>query len=146
MPTIGKPFPSKDFKIQVADVNVTPVWKDVGLMTSWDSDANEQLSETEVFHQADPITTVGRETITFMLNGLLSSADDDGQAILNAHVAARDYFMLKVLWDGTNGFTAQVRNASRKRTGRAGNSFAETQWSFSLLPSTITIVALGPTL
>lgn len=143
---VGLPFPSKDFVIEVSDDIVTPVWSPVSLMQTWDSDANEDLSETDVFHQADPITTVGRERVNFMLNGLLADSTDTGQAKIATHVAARDYFLLRVKWDGTNGFTAKVRNASRKKTGRAGNGFAEAQWTFSLLPSSITIVGLGPVL
>lgn len=145
----GKPFPSKDFSIQVAPIPVapaTPVWKDVGLMTSWDSDGNEELGETDVFMSDDTITNVGRERVTFMLQGLLADSTDEGQAEIQTHIAAKDYFLIQVLWDGINGFTAKVRNASRKKSGRAGNTFAETQWSFSLLPSSITIVALGPVL
>lgn len=146
-PVIGKPFPSKDAKIQVAAIPVSPAlpaWKDVGVMTSWDSDGNEELSETDVFHQVDPLTTVGRERLNFRCSGLLADSTDDGQTVINTHVAAKDYFLVQVLWDGTNGWYAQCRNASRTKSGRAGNTFAEATWSFSLLPSTVTVVLLGP--
>lgn len=145
----GKPFPSKDFKIQVAAIPVDPalpVWKDVGLMTSWDADGNEDLSETDVFHDPNPITTVGRERVNFSLNGLLADSTDPGQAEIQTHIAAKDYFLIQVLWDGVNGWTGKVRNATRRKTGRAGNTFSETQWTFSMQPSTITIVEDGPVL
>jgi hypothetical protein len=145
----GKPFPSKDFTIQVATIPVAPAlptWKDVGLMTSWDADGNEELSETDVFMNPDPITNVGRERTNFRLNGLLADSTDTGQAEIQTHIAAKDYFLIQVLWDGTNGWTAKVRNASRTKSGRAGNTFAATQWQFSLIPSSITIVGLGPVL
>jgi hypothetical protein len=145
----GKPFPSKDAKLQVAAIPVapaTPVWKDVGTLTAWDSDANEELAETDVFHQDDPLTTVGRERVNLRLTGLLADNTDDGQGLINTHVGARDYFLVQILWDGVNGFLAQARNSSRTKSGRAGNSFAEASWSFSLLSSTIEIVGDGPVL
>lgn len=145
----GKPFPSKDFSIKVANIPVDPavaVWQPVGLMTTWDSDGNDDLSETDVFMSPDPVTTVGRERINFSLNGLLADSTDAGQALIETHIAAKDYFLIQVLWDGVNGFSAKVRNATRRKSGRAGNTFAETQWSFSVLPSSIAIVEDGPVL
>jgi hypothetical protein len=149
MPVVGTPFPSKDALIQVSDIPVapaTPTWKDVGLMTGWSTDANEELTETDVFMQADPLSNVGREHVTFTLDGLLSTADDDGQALIAAHVTARDYFLLQVLWDGTNGFNAQVRVSTRKKSGKAGNNFPDTEFVFQVKPSTIVAVLDGPTI
>jgi hypothetical protein len=143
----GNPFPSKDFKFQVADIPVAPAlptWKDVGLLTSWTADANDELGETDVFGSPDPVTNVGRERATFQVQGLLADSTDTGQALIAAHIAAKDYFLIQCLWDGVNGWTAKVRYATRNKSGRAGNTFAETQWNFSLLPSTITLVGLGP--
>jgi hypothetical protein len=145
----GNPFPSNDFTIKVAEIPVdpaTPTWLAVGNMTSWDSDSNDQLQETDVFMDANPITTVGRERTTFRLGGLLNDSDDTGQTLIQTHIATQDYFLMQVLWDGTNGFTAKVRHASRTKSGRAGNTLAETQWTFSLQPGSITIVGDGPTL
>lgn len=142
----GKPFPSKDFTIEVADTNVTPAWKKVGGVTSWDSDGNEELTETDVFMEADPISNVGRTHVSFMIQGLLYDITDEGLIILSAHNIARDVFMLRCKWNGTDGFTCSVRVASRKKTGRAGNGFAEVQWNLQVVPSSITIVGLGPVL
>lgn len=139
---VGKPFPSKDATVEVSDL--TPSYKKVGGLTGWDGDANEELNETVVFMENDPITNVGREHINFMLQGLLYDITDEGLIILSAHNIARDYFLLRIKWNGTDGFSAQVRIASRKKTGRSGNGFAEVQWNMSMLPSTVTIVGAGP--
>lgn len=140
----GNPFPSTATKISVADVATTPAWKTVGNMTSWDTDANDQLQETDVFMDPNPITTVGSERTTFRLGGVVNDSTDLGQTLIRAHIPTQDYFMIQVLWDGTNGFTAKVRHASRTNSGRAGNSLAEVQWTFSVMPGTITIAGTGP--
>jgi len=145
MPTIGTPFPSKDTLIQVSALTPT-VWLNVGGLTGWSGDANEELNETDVFMQTDPISNVGREHVTLTLTGLLLTSNDDGQGLIAMHVAARDYFQLQILWDGTNGFKCQCRCSTRKRSGKAGNSFADTEWTFSILPSTIVAVLAGPTI
>lgn len=141
---IGNPFPSKDFKIQVASAAVPGTFVDVGQMRSWSVDGNEDLSETDVFHQDDPIENVGRERMTFGLQGLLAAAADSGQALIQAAVAARTKVILKVLWDGTNGFTAEATVSQRRGNGSAGNGFAEVNWDFRLKPSSVTIVGTGP--
>lgn len=146
---IGNPFPSKDFKIQVAVPVVAPAvpaWEDVGNMRSWSVDGNEDLSETDVFHRDDPIENVGRERMTFGLQGLLSEAVDDGQAIIQAAVAARSKLLIQVLWDGVNGWNAEARVSQRRGNGSAGNGFAEVNWDFRLAPSTLTAVEDGPTI
>lgn len=140
---VGNPFPSKDFKIQVASAAVPATFKDVGGMRTWSADGNEDISETDVFHQTDPIQNYGRERNTFSLSGLLTGPDD-GQDIIQAAVAGRLTVILKVLWDGTNGFTVVARPNTRRGTGQAGNGFAEITWDFTLLPSTMTIAGTGP--
>lgn len=144
MPT-GKPFPSKDFTIEVSDFTPT-VYKKVGGVTSWDSDGNEELTETDVFMETDPISNIGRSHVSFMIQGLLYDITDEGLIVLSAHNIARDVFRMQVKWNGTDGFTCQCRIASRKKTGRAGNGFAEVQWNLQIIPSSITIVAAGPVL
>lgn len=143
---IGNPFPSKDFKIQVAVPDAVPVWKNVGQMRSWSVDGNEDLSETDVFHQDDPLENFGRERMTFGLQGLLAQAVDEGQAIIQAAVAARTALLIRVLWDGVNGWTAEAKVSQRRGNGSAGNGFAEVNWDFRLKPSTLTAVLLGPTI
>jgi hypothetical protein len=143
----AKPFPSSNALIQIADIPVSPalpVWTTLKFMTGWDTSANEEANETDVFAQTDPVQNIGRERLTFALAGLLADANDSGQVKLQTHIAARDYFLLQVLWDGTNGWYAQVRCTGRRGTGRAGNGFAEYTWDYQVLPSTVTAVLAGP--
>lgn len=149
MPAAAKPFPSSAATISVADIPVSPAlptWVPVKFMHGWDTSGNEESNETDVFGQTDPVQNIGRERLTLALAGLLADSNDPGQVKIQSHIAARDYFLVQVLWDGVNGFYAQVRCTGRRGTGRAGNGFAEYTWDYQVLPSTVTAVLLGPTI
>lgn len=140
---IGTPFPSKDATIEVATEVAPTTWKQVTGMKTWSVDGNDDISETDVFMQADPIENYGREKMTFSVQGLLTTTDD-GQGIIQAAVAGRLTLRVRVKWDGTNGFSAQARPKSRRGNGTAGNGFAEVQFDFNITPSTVAAVGAGP--
>lgn len=143
---VGNPLPTSAFSLQVSDAIVTPVYAPVSLINSWDADYNESVSEYDVFMQADSLEVNGKARATMQFGGFLADSTDTGQTTIMAHEAAKDYLLVKVLWDGTNGFTCKARVNTKRLGAKAGPNLAEVMYTFTILPSTITIVALGPAL
>lgn len=123
-----------------------PTWQDVPLLNSWDADFQEQVSEYDVFLQADPIEVNGRAKVSMSMGGYQPDSTDSASAVINTHQTNKDFMMVRVLWDGTNGFFARARIQSNKNMAKAGATLIEVTYSLLILPSSLTQIGLGPTL
>jgi hypothetical protein len=142
---IGNPLPSPAFVLSVADT-LGGTYDPVSLINSWDASFDENVSEYDVFQLADPIEVTGRANSTMTFGGYLADSTDSGQARILSHETAKDFLFVKVLWDGTNGFTAKARVNTKRISNRAGPNLAEVQYTFTIVPSSIAIVGTGPIL
>lgn len=123
-----------------------PTWNTVSLINSWDATYNESVSEYDVFGLADPIEVNGRAKGTMSFGGYLADSTDSGQTTITNHEQAKDFIVVRVLWDGTNGFYALARIQTKKAMAKAGASLIEVQYTFVFLPTSIVLVGLGPVL
>lgn len=142
---LGNPLPSPNFALSVSDT-LAGTYNPVSLLNSWDADYNEQVSEYDVFQLADPLEVNGRAKVTMSFGGYLPDSTDSGTATINSHEVAKDYVFVKVLWDGTNGFTCKARVQTKKATAKAGANLIEVTYTFIVLPSSLAIVGTGPVL
>jgi hypothetical protein len=121
-------------------------WDAVSLINSWDASYDENVSEYDVFNLADPIQVTGRANATMSFGGYLADSTDTGQARILTHEAAKDFLLVRVLWDGTNGFLARARVDTKRLSNRAGPNLAEVQYTFRVIPSSIVPIGTGPIL
>jgi hypothetical protein len=73
--------------------------------------SNRPLTQTAVLQRATAYGSPGAREVTVSFTALLS-VGDTGQGLLNAAEQAGTTVFLKVLPDGTNGFTIEVRVGS----------------------------------
>lgn len=142
---IGNPLPSSAFVLSVADT-LAGTYDPVSLINSWDASFDENVSEYDVFQLADPLAVNGRANSTMSFGGYLADSTDSGQAKILSHEVAKDFLFVKVLWDGVNGFTCKARVNTKRTSNRAGANLAEVTYTFTVVPSSITIVGTGPIL
>jgi hypothetical protein len=142
---LGNPLPSPNFALSVSDT-LGGTYDVVSLINSWDADYNENVSEYDVFQLADPLEVNGRAKTTMSFGGYLADSTDSGQARITSHEQAKDYVFVKVLWDGTNGFTCKARVQTKKTSAKAGANLIEVTYTFIVLPSSIAIIGTGPVL
>jgi hypothetical protein len=121
-------------------------WQVVSLLNSWDADYSENVSEYDVFGLADPIAVNGRAKSTMSFGGFLPDSTDTGSNLIQAHQTAKDYILVRVLWDGTNGFSCIARVQTNKVSAKAGANLIEITYTFIVLPSSLTIIGVGPLL
>jgi hypothetical protein len=95
---------------------VEGTYVDLNDITTISKNSQRNSSQQSVFMKTTQYNTFGRKTVTFSLNGLLSIGDS-GQDVLRAAEDSNDVVFLKVLWDGTNGFSIPCRVGSH--TGNA---------------------------
>lgn len=141
---VGNPLPTSAFVLSVSDIPVVS-YVPVSLINSWDGDYNATIAEFEVFGNPDTLQVNGKAKSTIQFGGFLADADS-GQTLIAAHEAAKDLMMIKVLWDGTNGFSAKARVTTKKLSAKAGATLAEVMYTFTVVVSTITITGTGPAL
>lgn len=121
-------------------------WDPVSLINSWDASYDENVSEYDVFNLADPLQVVGRANSAMSFGGYLADSSDTGQARILTHETAKDFLLVRVLWDGVNGFLARARVETKRLSNRAGANLAEVTYTFKVLPSSIVPIGLGPAL
>lgn len=129
-----------------AGAEPVPTWSLVSLLNSWDADYNEQVSEYDVFGLADPIEVNGRAKSTMSFGGYLPDSTDTGSNLIQNHQTAKDFILVRVLWDGTNGFSCYARVQTNKVMAKAGANLIEVQYTFVVLPSSLTVIGTGPLL
>jgi hypothetical protein len=142
---IGNALPAQGFKIEVAAKATPTVFSPVGLMHTFDVSTATNVAEFDTFDSPNPITFSGNPRRTLSVTGYLAD-DDAGQQILLDAAAAGDTVILKFLWDGTNGFTQEVRVNSYRGSGRAGNNPIDVTFDFTGATAAGTIVMAGPLL
>jgi hypothetical protein len=116
----------------------------VSLLNTWDATYNESVTEYDVFNAADPIEVNGRAKTAMTFGGFLPDSTDSGTIILSNHETVKDFFLVKVLWDGVNGFIARARVATKKAAAKAGPNLIEISYTFNVIPSSIILVGVGP--
>lgn len=108
----ANPFLGADFEIYVLDVSLSPdAYVPIDDMNNFQRSTSRDKQTFPVFMRALAHTIAGARGVTYTLSGFLDS-DSDGQAILFAAEQNDTVVTIKVLWDGTNGFTQDVRVGS----------------------------------
>ena len=111
---VGIPIAGSDIEITVATTTVvggvyTPgTYSPVSDLTTISNNSTRDKTATGVFMRTTKHTTFGPQDLSFTLSGLLS-VGDSGQDILRTARDTNAVVSLKVLWDGTNGFTVLAR-------------------------------------
>jgi len=108
----ANPFMGADFEIYVLDTSVSPdAYVPIDDMNNFQRSTSRDKQTFPVFMRAIAHVIPGARGVTYTLSGFLDS-DSDGQAILFAAEQADSTVSIKVLWDGTNGFTQDVKVGS----------------------------------
>lgn len=125
-----------------ASATLAGAYSQVGDMNRFDYNvAAGNVTRTPVFMRATPYTTQGADEVTATLAGFFTMADT-GQGILRTAAQTKTTAFLKVLWDGTNGFTQEFKVTSR-RTGAAPDAMDEQSFDLSAADDAA-IVGTGP--
>jgi hypothetical protein len=94
-------------------------------VNAYDSDTGSDVTEVPVFQRSTPHAFDGPASNTITVAGLFND-DDAGQQALRAAQGARTTVVLRITFDGTNGYTREFR-ISRRTHGarpREGQSFS----------------------
>lgn len=140
---VGTVIPAKSIKLSVALLAAPTVFLPVSFQNSFDHSSEENIGEFEVFDFPDPITMDGNPRRSMSFSGYLAQSDD-GQDGLLAAAAAGENVILKVLWDGTNGYTQECKVRSYRVGARAGNNPADVAFDFTPTTAAATVVGTGP--
>lgn len=142
---LGNAMVGNAFRVLVADPSAPTVFVPVGLMNDWKFGNAENVAEFDVFDSDDPITFAGKPKRTISFTGYLGDADS-GQAIILAASLGKTKPILKMLYDGTNGFTQEVRVNQYQGEAKAGNTPIDFSFDCIATKAVGTIVGLGPLL
>lgn len=123
MPTAGTPVIGEVLKVSVEDPLTPGTFFDVTNMNAFDSQSSRAVRKERVFNKTQPLrspSTVRDQSCT--VGGLVSIADS-GQGVLNAAELAGTTVKIKILVDGTNGFTVVAYVTSYKFGAKPDGSF-----------------------
>lgn len=87
---------------------VAGTYVDCNDLTTLSKNSTRNKQTQSVFMRATAYTTYGQREVTYSLNGLLS-VGDSGQDALRTAEETNDVIFVKILWDGTNGFSVPCR-------------------------------------
>jgi len=107
------PVNGRDFELYVLDTSVSPdAYVLVDGINQWDDQVNRERQSWPMFGRSTDYQTVGSREITYSMGGFLILTDP-GQVIIRNAEIADDEVSIKVLYDGTNGYTQDVRIGTR---------------------------------
>ena len=142
---VGTVLPAKGFKISVATAAAPTVFLPVSFMNTFDISSEQNVGEFEVFDFPDPITFEGNPRRSLSVGGYLALLDD-GQDALLAAAAAGLNVILKMLWNGTDGFTQECKVRAYRGGARAGNNPEDVSFDFTPTTAAGTVIGDGPLL
>lgn len=109
-------FEGADF-VLMAETAVPGTYVNVADMDNFDDGTDAPVQEFPVFGGTKYLIP-GARAITFTASGFYNPTDA-GQALLLAAEKDRDNIKIKVMYDGTNGYTIEVKVQSRKFNAKA---------------------------
>lgn len=131
----------EDFRLEVETATPT-TFVAVNGMDEWQANDSQNIDTFPTFGAATPLAIPAPPDVSFTISGFLDVADP-GQIRLRLIARTRATVIIKVLYDGTNGYTQEVRVGSHGHTASASGG-PQTQ-SFEFAPSaTAVIVGTGP--
>lgn len=137
------PVLGQDFTISVAALATPTAFSPVGDMNSYRRGSSRDETRHSVFGRTLQYIIPGRRDQTMEIGGFLNLSDA-GQILLRAAEAAKTDVIVKILFDGTNGFTQQCSVSSF--THEATPDDLESH-GFTLVPSADAVIAgTGPIL
>ena len=145
--TIGVPIEGTSISIFIAPnagteaAPVEGVYVEVGNLTSIAKNASRNKTTQSVFNRSNAYVSYDQVVGTYTLQGL-KSIGDAGQDDLDAAVDSNATMFLKILWDGTNGFTCPVKVGTKTGNGTPADR-AQTSWELSA-QDVETLVGTGP--
>lgn len=138
MPNIA----GSNFRVKVNTGTVgTPVWTVVQDLTDYTLNNDRQSSSVSVFDKATRLTTYEAREGTMTLDGLFND-NDPGQQALRSASASNAVIGVQILWDGTNGFSQDVRVGGGSQNARPGE-YLTTSFSLGGAADPV-IVGTGP--
>jgi hypothetical protein len=115
------PVKSKDFDLFVADLAVSPItYVAVDGVSQWDDSTARERTAWPMLMRDTDYQTVGSREITYSMQGF-KILTDPGQVIIRAAEEADDAVNIKVLHDGTNGYTQDVIIGTKSGSVVAGS-------------------------
>jgi hypothetical protein len=108
---MANPVLGEDFTVLVASIAVPGTFVAVGDINSYRRGSSRDETRRAVFGRTLPYIIPGRRDQTMEFGGFLNLTDA-GQQILRSAEANNTEVIVKVLFDGTNGFTQQGKVAS----------------------------------
>lgn len=140
---MADPVLSKDFDLFVLNTAVSPaVYVAVDGVNQWDDNVNRERQAWPMFMRNTDYQTVGSREITYSMSGYLIRTDP-GQVIIRAAEIADTTVNIKVLYDGTNGYTQDVRIGTRSGSRTAGTGLQTLTYEIAAVADAV-IVAGGP--
>lgn len=137
------PVSGGDLLISVAAIATPTVFSPVGDMNSYRRGSSRGETRHSVFGRTLQYIVPGRRDQTMEIGGFLTLADA-GQVILRTAEANKTDVVIKILFDGTNGFTQQCSVSSFSHDANPDDL---ENHGFTLVPSAdATIIAAGPIL
>jgi hypothetical protein len=103
---------------------------EVGGMDEWSNDNSQTIDTFPTFGAATPLGIPSPPDITFSISGFFDPVDA-GQVRLRTIAVARTTVNIQVLWDGTNGYTQEVRVGSRSHGASASGGPQTTSFEFA---------------
>jgi hypothetical protein len=108
----ANPFLGSDFEVYVLDTSVSPPsYVPVDDMNNFQRSTSRDKQTFPVFMRLTAHVIPGARGVTYTLSGFLDSGST-GQDILRAAEQNDNVVTMKFLWDGTNGFTQDVKVGS----------------------------------
>jgi len=140
---MADPVLSRDFDLFVADLVVSPTnYIAVDGINQWDDQVNRERQAWPMFMRDTDYQTVGSREITYSMSGFLIPTDP-GQVIIRSAEIADDEVSIKVLYDGTNGYTQTVRIGTRSGSRTAGTGLQTLTYEIAAVEAAV-IVGTGP--
>lgn len=137
------PIQGTEFELYVLDVSVSPtLYVLVDGINNWDDSVTRERTKHPMFGRATDFQTIGSREITYAMQGNLIIADP-GQEIIRAAELADDEVSIKVLYDGTNGYTQDVIVGTRQGSRAAGTGLQTLNYEIAAVGDAV-VVGSGP--
>lgn len=140
---MADPVKSKDFDLFVADLAVSPLsYVPVDGVSQWDDQTARERTAWPMLMRDTDYQTVGSREITYSMQGFKILADA-GQIIIRTAEENDDSVSIKVLHDGTNGYTQDVIIGTKTGSVVAGSGLQTMTLEIAAIAQAV-IIGSGP--